>query len=249
MTNLIPRFFDDAGQARAVRRELVNRQRFPQGIVSLYAAADGLADRLAAARVDPGAAQAYQDRMAAGGGAVLLVRAGHKPLGVAQITREVTAAMGAASLGALVQEVHVKGDPNHLTSVMTDHPLMLTRRKSPGETSVHMADWPIRLISRRKPFSGTVFPRHARMAAWPFPLTNRHKPFTEMLFEPHARMADWPIPLLSRRKPFAGSIFPRHARMANFPIPLIVRRSGASGPGGAGFSLSRMFGMPTVIRR
>ena len=228
MTKLITRFFDDASQARAVRQELLNRQRFPPGIISFYDKADGLAATLTAAKIQAATAQAYEERMAKGG-AVILVRAGYKPLSVAQITRDITASMGAASMAGLIQEVYVKDTTSPLLSVMSDHPLLLSRRKSPDDTSVHMADWPIPLISRRKPFSGSVFPRHARMAAWPFPLTNRHKPFKEMLFEPHARMANWPIPLLSDRKPYTGSMIPKHGRMANFPLPLISRRKPFAG--------------------
>ncbi len=229
MTNVITRFFDDAARARAVRQELVVRQNFPPGIVFVYDKRDGFLERMAGLKIDDRAAQTYHDRMS-NGGAMVLVRAGYQPLGVARIARETMDEMGSVYFGEdLVEEVRVKDERQPLLSVMTGHPHILTRPKNPDMTTVHMANWPIPLISRRKPFNETIIPRHGRMAAWPFPLTNRHKPFSETLFERHAHMANWPIPLLSDRKPFTGSIFSRHARMANFPLPLISRRKPFTG--------------------
>ncbi len=228
MTKIITRYFDNADRARSVARELVQRQRFSPRILDVFDTADGLSGSLTKAHVDAATAAAYEQRMA-GGGAVILVRAGYKPLNVAKITREVTAAMGAADMGDLVEEVFVRDEVKAASSVLTDHPLILTKRRYRDSSTYHMADWPIPLISRRKPPTGSIFPRHARMANFPIPLISRRKPFTGSIFSRHARMANWPIPLISRRKPFTGSIFSRHARMANFPIPLISRRKPFTG--------------------
>ena len=228
MTKVITRYFDTAAQARAVRDELLYRKWFPQNIIRLFDQAGGLAGALEEADVDAATAAEYERRVAAGG-AVLMVRAGYKPLGVAQITRDETAKMGAIELSGMIEEVEVKDPIYSPGSVLTDHPLVLTRRKDPSSTTFHMADWPIPLISRREPFRESLFPRHARMANFPIPLISRRKPFTGSIFSRHARMANFPLPLLSQRKPFTGSIFPRHARMANFPIPLISRRKPYTG--------------------
>jgi len=228
MTKVITRYFDSAAKARSVKQELLLRQRFPLKILRVYDKPDGLAEALTAANVDAETARAYQQRMA-NGGVVLMVRADYRPLGVAQIAREVTAAMGAADMGGLTEEVYVADPPRPMLNILDHHPLMLTRPRDPSSTTYHMADWPIPLISRRKPFTGSIFPRHAHMASFPVGLISRSKPFTGSIFPPHARMANFPISLISRRKPFTGSIFPRHARMANFPIGLISRRKPYTG--------------------
>ena len=228
MTKIITRYFDSVDQARSVTQELVNMQQFSPKILDLYEGTEGLVEALTAAHVDAATAQAYQDRLASGG-AVLLVRAGYKPLNVARTTREVTAAMGAADMGDLVEEVYVKDDVRRPSSILRDHPLILTKRRSPGSTNYYMANWPIPLVIRRKPFTRRVGRVMGPWTGYPFPLLSDRKPFTGSIFSRHARMANWPIPLISRRKPFTGSIIGRHARMANFPIPLISRRKLYSG--------------------
>ncbi len=223
MTNVITRYFDSVPKALSVRKELLHRRRFSAKIVRLYEDADGLADRLTDASVDAKTAKAYEKRMAKGG-VVLMVMAGHKPLSVAQTTRDVTAQMGAVDMGGLVEEVSVPDRERPGLSVMTDHRHMLTRARDPYSTNFHMADWPFPLIIRRVPFSDSIFSPHARMANFPIPLLSDRKPFTGSIFGRHARMANFPIPLLSKRKPYTGSIIAPHARMANFPIPLISKR-------------------------
>lgn len=223
MTQLITRYFDNAEKARSAKFELLHRRRFSQKIIHLYEKSEGLYDLLVAAGVEENTAKAYQKRVAAGG-AVLVVFAGYKPLCVAQTTRDVTAAMGASELPNLNEEVFLKDELPQRSSILEDHPHMLTRPSDPDSTNFHMADWPIPLISRRKPYSETMFPRHTRMASFPIPLISRRKPFSGSIFPRHARMADLFLPLTIRRKPFSGSVFPQHARMANFILPLISRR-------------------------
>lgn len=228
MTNVITRYFESTEQARAARNELVNRRRLSARIVQLLEDKEGLVERLTASDVSAKAAQAYQDQIAKGG-AILLVRAGYKPLGVAKITRDVTAAMGAHPLQGIDEEVYVKDRVKPAISVLRDHQHMLTKERDPDAKNVHMADWPIPLIRRRQPSMGSVIPKHASMTRAFFPLTIDRKPFTGSVFGRHARMANFPLPLISKRKPFTGSIFPRHARMARFPIPLISRRKPFTG--------------------
>ena len=228
MTIVITRYFDSVDQAHAIREEMIRQRRFPRSIVDLYTDANGLAAALAAEKVEGETANAYQARMA-GGGAVLLVRAGYKPLGVAQITREMTAKMGAADLGDVSEEFYYKDPIRPAVKVLEDHPLMMTMPGDPATSTYHMAEWPIPLISRRKPFTDSIFPRHARMADFPIPLIDRREPYTHSIFPRHARMADMFLPLISRRKPYTHSIFERHARMANFPLPLINRRKPYTG--------------------
>lgn len=226
MTQVITRYFDNAATLPEVIYELATIRRFPLRIIDSYDSAEGLVERLAAQGVETSTAEAYRARMVSAGGAVLLVRAGSKPLGVARMTREITAAMGAVDMGGLIEETYVRDLPQPVHSVLRTHPLLLTKKREPGNPNIHMANWPIPLISRRKPSDISLFPRHMRMASFPVPLKLpfEYRPFTASIFPRHARMANFPIPLISRRKPFTGSMFPRHARMANFPLPLISRR-------------------------
>ncbi len=228
MTQIITRYFESAQQAHEARSELVRINRLSPSILDVYEQADGLFEALVAQSVRDDTARAYQARIA-NGGAVMLVRAGFKPLGVAKITRELTAAMGAVDLDPLVEEVYVKDAPKLGVSILEGHPHILKVRREPGTTNFHMADWPIPLISRRKPAANSLTSRTFHLTEFAFPLIDRRKPFTGSIFPPHARMANFPIPLISRRKPFTGSIFPRHARMANFPIRLISRRKPFTG--------------------
>ena len=229
MTKVITRYFDRLAAARLVRKELLHMRNFPRRIVHVFENADDIEERLAVKHVLADTAKAYKGRLA-NGGAVVLVEAGYKPLGVAKITREVAAQMGAADLGDIVEEVRVKDDTNFKLSVDQDHSLILSRFRDPDDTNYHMANWPIPLISRRKPFRGSLLPHdHAHMANWPISLISKRKPFTGSIFSRHARMANFPIPLISKRKPADRLAFPRHARMANFPIPLISKRKPYTG--------------------
>jgi hypothetical protein len=249
MTNVITRYFDDRTRARAVSHELVQRQRLSPKIVSLFDKADGLVETLTEDGVEEATARAYQERLA-NGGAVILVLAGYKPLGVAQITRDTMARMGASDMGGLTEEVWIKDRSRPNLSILDDHPHFLLRPRDPNSTTYHMADWPIPLISRRKPYDGMVIPRHGHMAAEPIPLLYKdwmgeeYKPYTKSIFGRHARMANWPIGLLAPhdrrygRFPFGllvpgnrfmakfpfGHIVPGHKHYAKWPIGLLVPR-------------------------
>ena len=223
MTKIITRYFNSVATARKVQAELVECRRFSPHIIDLYQAQKGVVKMLTKAHVARATAQAYRARLAKGG-AVILVRAGYRPLCVARITREVTAALGAVNMGRLVEEVEIRDAPDpYANRVLTHHPLMLTRRRLPDSTHFHMANWPIPLISRRVPANlSLITPPDARMANWPIPLLSRRKPWDRFAFPRHARMANWPIPLLSRRKPYTRTLIGPHTRMANWPFPLLI---------------------------
>ncbi len=216
MTQIITRYFDSAANARAATNELIQYRRVSAKIVRLYETGNGLAENLAEKSVDPATAAAYQDRMASGG-AVVLVEAGYQPLGVAQMTREVVAEKGAADMGGLTEEVYVKERLQPTLSILDDHRRIMTRPRDPDSTNYYMADWPIPLISRRKPWNDSLFPRHARMANWPI----------DLLVPGHKFMANFPIAHLipghkyMAKFPFAH-IVPGHKYMANFPFGHIV---------------------------
>lgn len=227
MTKVITRYFSSAKRARMARKDLLFIERFPYAIIHLIDQADGAAEYLKDQDVLPETADLYAEKLGVGG-AVLLVRAGYKPLGAAQIVRDVTAALGAESLG-VTEEVTVKEANLHAPSVDTYHQLVMSAPRDPGDTNYYQANWPIPLISRRKPFTYSLVEPHAHMADVFWPLTIRVKPYSWSLFDDHARMANWPIGLISKRKPFDGFAFPRHSRMANFILPLLSKRKPYTG--------------------
>lgn len=226
MTKVITRLYTSADKARSVRDALIERHRFSARIVDLYTGGEGLAAELTAQNVAKKTAAEYEKRVK-DGAAVILVRAGYRPLQVAQTTRDVTAEMGALDIGGLVEEVEVEARdaPERFPGkILHDHPRFLTRRRPPGRTTWHMADWPIPLISRHKPIRESIVPPHAHMANWPIPLLSDRAPADKFAFPRHARMAAYPVPLLSARKPADRFAFPRHARMADYPFPLLSDR-------------------------
>lgn len=228
MTKLITRYFESADRARTAKKDLVFVKQFSDRIVHLYDSAEAFAKRRADFTLDAATADAYATRLATGG-AVLLVQAGYRPLMAAQITRDVMHELGAADLIELVEEVQIKDDLTVAPSIYRDHRFMLSRRREPGDTNFFMANWPIPLISRRKPFTYSLVDPHARMADVFWPLVVKGKPFTFSLFDDHQRMANFPIGLISKRKPFDGFAFPRHARMANMILPLLSKRKPYTG--------------------
>ena len=164
MTQVITRYFASADRARMAKKDLVFINDVSPRIIDLYEDADTAAAHLLKDGVDPATIAAYKDELASGG-AVVLVRAGFRPLGVAQTAREVLGALGPVDMGDLVEEVRIK-DPAKPPSVYTDHRLVMTRMREPGQTSYYMANWPIPLISRRKPYTGSLLQdQHGRMSS------------------------------------------------------------------------------------
>lgn len=231
MTTLISRLYADAETARQVRRNLLDK-RLPSYAVRIVSHTSGtktaLQARLKDEYLSSDAVKAYTDEIHKGAAAVI-VRATYEPLNVARITRQVLSQTASLDAGGVTEEIFVKNIPDHAPRVLKDHPLMLSRKKDPNRTDFHMADWPIPLISRRKPSDYMVIPRHGRMANFILPLLSDRKPSDKFAFPRHMRMASFPVPLISRRKPITASIFPRHMRMANFILPLLSRRKPYTG--------------------
>ncbi|MEM6374754.1 MAG: hypothetical protein AAF686_00850 [Pseudomonadota bacterium] len=233
MTTYISRYFDSTQAALDAKFELTQRRNVSPRIVQLYRSAESLVDALTKDHVEEKTARTYLDKMTSSGGAVLLVRAGFKPLNVAQTFRTVTEQMGAVDMGNLKEEVYIKQVPSKGSNLIPGNPLLLTKERDPDFDNYHMANWPIPLIKRRVPYSDSLFPRHARMASWPVPLLYRdavgedYKPFTESIFPRHARMASWPIGLLAPERvrygrfPF-GLLASHRVRYGRFPFGLLA---------------------------
>src|SRR6056297_805361 len=120
MTKIISRLYGSASQARRVRRELIEMQRFSPRIVDLFDKTDGLVDALTAADVEAATAQEYEEHVKKGG-AVIVVKVAHVDsahflghvtgdLHYAKRTktRDVAKEMGAVDMCDHVEEVYVK---------------------------------------------------------------------------------------------------------------------------------------------
>ena len=226
MTNVITRLYQDTETAEHAESRL-RMEGLPRNSAYVISAegedAKSLEHRMLRVNVHEDAASAYASKVAAGK-TLLVVRTTYKPLGAAQIARDVLSDFDAIDVGPVTDDYFFPDGVETASSVLKDHPLIMTPEPFPVNSNHYMAHWPFPLIIRRNPSTYSIFPRHARMADFPIPLLDDRKPFTDSIIPRHARMANFPIRLISRRVPKNRSIFPRHARMANFPIPLISRR-------------------------
>ncbi len=221
MAKIITRYFDRVQSAKNTRYELVQMRNAPSQIVTIAETTDQLDRLLASAPVETATAKEYKKRLAKGG-AVLLVRAGYKPLGIARMAREAAASEGAVDLGKLVEEVSVPDEVREpMSSIFADHPRFLTKPRDPDSKTFHMANWPIPLLSRGKPSEVSIFSKHARMASWPIGLVAPEKPrygaFPFGLLVPgNGFMAKFPI----------AHLVPGHRFMAKFPFAHLVPGKG-----------------------
>lgn len=227
MTTVITRYFESAATAHKVRDELVDFKRLPSGIVSVLEDAELLAGVAKSGGMAQETADAYAERLK-GGGAVVVVAAGYKPLGVANITRETMAEMGAAEMGDLVEEMRVKGDTSVVSGAL-NRAHIVTRPLGAKRATHYMANWPIPLLSRRKPYRGSLIRRNAFMADKPIPHIWRRKPYSDSIYvDKHQRMAQWPIGLLvPRAKKFFAQfpfdhLIPGHKFQAGFPFAHLI---------------------------
>lgn len=231
MTNIITRHYDSTDQAHAVVFELVHHARVSPQILDVYESSSGLVEKLTKQGVRPETAQAYEKRLASGG-AVLMVRAGIRPLAVAKTARTTADMMGPTDIGTLPEEVVIDDGRRTGLSVMTEHPHMVTRSLSYKKRNYYMADWPISLFSRRKPNKIATVQRDVSYAKWPIahllPGSRRFGRFPfDLLVPGHKFMANFPFGhLVSHdrrygRFPF-GLLAPHKVRFGRFPFGLLV---------------------------
>ena len=232
MTNIITRYFPSASRARDVAYEMIEREGFPARIVKYYDQADGLADKLGKQLVDPDAAKTYAARMDKSGGAVLLVRAKARPLAAAKKARALFEKMGVETISGITEDVYFRDGREGPLARYREVPHIFTRPSGRPYKTTFMANWPIPLISRRKPATPSVIRPHGRMASWPIglllPGNVRYGRFPfDFLVPGHKFMAKFPFDHLIPGHKFManfpfGHIVPGHKFMANFPFGHIV---------------------------
>lgn len=229
---VITRLYENEDAARAVARRL-RRERFPDRAVQIIAPGagldrDALEDKMTRARVRPGAAATYADRVAEGA-ALLVIRATYKPLGAARIAREAVERSETVDAGVPVEEYKVESGPDHAPSVLKDHPRFLTLPPDP---------------EGHRP--GLVTSRLG------LPLLTQHRrKKSAMSGGGHMSRYFWPGPLIIRRKKATSAISGgRHMSRYFWPMPLVTTRPRKKSviPGG-GHPMSRALGWPTTTRR
>ena len=87
------------------------------------------------------------------------------------------------------------------------------------------------------------------MANFPIPLLSDRKPYTGSAIAPHARMANFPLPLIKRRREFIGSGPGAHRRVTQAFLPTVISSGDAAKEANFKKSVSEFFGVPTILRR
>ena len=174
MTTVVSRLYDKVDTANRVADKL-RAQGFPESTITLVTSAD--ADAIAAARVSEGASSAYARKMAEGQ-VVLVCRAPVTPFGAARIAMAVadSEAWIDAGRGACNEYIREVADLSAKTpSVLTNHPLMMTRDDYVGSgwagwTLSGVFMWPT--VSRRRDYKLSVMTgtRYMSRGFWPRPL-------------------------------------------------------------------------------
>lgn len=233
MTTVITRLYADEEAASATARRL-GWEGLPARAVEVIGgkgmSRDEIARRMTRAAVHEASVGAYAERVAAGN-ALLVVRATYKPLGAAQITRDVTARSKTIDMAGVVDEHFFRDPPDHAPSVLKDHPRLLSLDLDAGEYKGGpiSAELGIPLLTRG----------------------HRNRPIRVYKGGRHMSRAFWPMPLLSKKRSSSSAIHGgRFMSKAFWPMPLITRKERTrSVIRGGALPFSRALGLSTILRR
>jgi hypothetical protein len=156
------------------------------------------------------------------GNAVLAIKATYKPLGVLRMTREIFDKMDTVPVRGGTEENHLPWTPEKATSVLKDHPHILTL---PGVSVPH---GPI-----TSNFGMSMLKPHSTKR----PLTNRR-----------ISRAFWPMKLVSQNRRASSAMSgKRYMSRMFWPMPLLSSKSRSKSviPGG-GLIMSRLLGMRPI---
>ncbi len=220
MTTIITRLMPDQAAAQSAADRL-QFKGVPKRACDVIVASDKAEARMQRAQVHPDAIAAYSKALAAGN-AVLVVRTTYKPLGAAQMTRDILAKRDTIDAGNVTEDFFVPGKPEKARSVLKDHPLILSL-PVPAPRGPVSSEFGLRLLKehRRKRDLKHNNPMSAKF--WPGKLISRKSRSSSVISGGrYMSQMFWPGKLLSTK--------PRHKKV----IP------------GGGFPFSRMFGMKTV---
>jgi len=233
MTTVITRLYADEKTADMVAQRL-RWEGLPARAVQVITGAGSDRPAIEAsmnrAKVHETAVPAYADRVAAGA-ALLVARATYKPLGAAQIVRDVTARSKPLDVGDVVDDHYMPDEPDHAPSVLKDHPHFLMLDLEFGEY-------------KGRPISEELgIPLLTR--------GHRNRPIHVFRGGKHVSKLFWPMPLVTRKRKANSAISGgRHVSKLFWPMPLITRKERTrSVIRGGALPLSRALGWPTISRR
>ena len=230
MTTVITRLYADQGKAEKVAKRL-HWEGFPKYALQVISAdgkdSDAVRSRLERADVNNEVLSDYAAKISSGA-AALVIQATYKPLGAANIARDIVEKSDALDSASDYNDYFVPSRPDHAPSILKDHPRLMTLPLEPddyrgGPVSRELG---IRLLSAHKSRNSAIRGgRHVSKAFWPMPLvTSKRKANSAMHGGRHMSRAFWPMPLVTT-KPRKNSVI----------------RGGA-------LPFSRLMGWPTISR-
>ncbi|MEY1554620.1 hypothetical protein AB3Y40_03210 [Yoonia sp. R2331] len=221
MTTIITRLMPDQATAESAVDRLLFKG-VPKRACDVITAGEDAAQRMERATVHPSAIDAYGKALAAGL-AVVVVRTTYKPLGAAQLTRDILDGRGALDAGAVTDDYFAPSQPDKSPSILKDHPHILSL-PVPGPKGPITPEFGVPLLkahrSKRSVMAGG---RRMSRAFWPMKLiSTKTRKSSVISGGRYMSRAFWPQKLLST-KPRRKSVIP-----------------------GGGFPFSRLFGARTV---
>lgn len=229
MTTLITRLYDSKATAQKTADRLY-WIGFPRDALTVVTGTDKaeIQARLTRAEVPDDAAPIYA-KSVAGGTALLVIRAGYRPLCAAQIARDMTAKSATLDVGVTTTESKVKDRPEKAMSVLKNHPRFLTSAVEPGARRTsrlsNQLGMPL-LTKRRERTSAISGGRHMSKLFWPMKLLSKDRNASSAIKGGRlVSRAFWPLPHLSQQ-PRRNSVIP-----------------------GGGPVFSRTLGLETIVRR
>jgi hypothetical protein len=199
MTTIITRVFPSAAAAKSAAERLLAKGVPERQLDVIGAGADARAD-LEAAEVHSSAIEPYLKRIKAGN-AVLVARTTYKPLQAASMTREVLSKRDTIPVANVTDDFFVPDKVDGSPSVLKDHPLFLTDRRSTrggGPLSQGFGIGMLKHRSGKRPLMDHG-KRMSRMF-WPMKLVSqKERSSSVMRGGRYMSKMFWPMRLVSRR--------------------------------------------------
>lgn len=229
MTTIITRLYEDEKTAKSVVKKL-HDAGFPDTLVDMIGKSAGAPAQMADAQLSAKAASAYGKAMK-DGNALVVVRASLTPFGAAARAMMIVDDAPSIDAGVENQNEYITQEfsTEYEKSVMTDHPLFLTRPRHPDASRPGTVSGTLgfgMLSPQRHRTSAIAGGKHMSRSFWPMPLLKSRRSKNSIISGGRViSRAFWPAPLLSTK-----------------PRTPSVRQGG-------GTPFSEIFGLPLLSRR
>lgn len=224
MTTIITRLMSDPTEAHRAADRLMFRG-VPKRAIDVIVAGGDVAAQMTRAQVHESGVEKYQAGLSAGN-AVIAVRTTYKPLGAAQLTRDILDKHNTIDVSGVDEDFFVPSTPDTSPSVLKDHPRFLTM---PADLD-------------------DLAPRGTISDAF-MPLLKSHRAKRSVMSPPRrVSRSFWPMALVTKKQR-SSSVFSggRYMSKMFWPMPLTTnKRRRLSVIRGGGFPFSRLFGWKTI---